>query len=164
MPPPMPAVTNTMLAPVRNSLISLSFSRADSSPTSGLAPAPRPLVRDFSDQDLLRGADGQEVLGVGVDGAELGSANAGVDAPVDGVAAAAAASYDLDADIQRAAIRRNSSSVALTAGAGAGRVLVGRLCRCRLLVSPLPFAGCLIPAFASASFTNELGISASLSS
>ena len=54
----------------------------------------------LADEDLLRGADGQQVLGVGVDGAELCAADAGIDAAVDGVAAAAAASDDLDADIQ----------------------------------------------------------------
>jgi hypothetical protein len=58
-----------------------------------------------------------------------------------------------------AAIRSNSSSVALT-GAGAGWTAgcAGAAC----WFPTLPFAGCLIPALASASFTNELGISASL--
>ena len=44
VPPPSPAVTNTMSAPFRASLISSRDSEAAASPTSGSAPAPRPLV------------------------------------------------------------------------------------------------------------------------
>ena len=44
VPPPSPAVTNTMSAPLRVSSISLLWSSADCRPTSGLAPAPRPRV------------------------------------------------------------------------------------------------------------------------
>ena len=106
-----------MFAPLRKSLISLSFSRADSSPTSGLAPAPRPLVFDLPIRSSS-GADGKQVLGVGVYRTELCSADAGVDASVDGVAAATAASDNLDTDIQWAAIRSNSLSDELTAGRG----------------------------------------------
>ncbi|KAF5042575.1 hypothetical protein DSECCO2_511130 [anaerobic digester metagenome] len=47
VPPPMPAVMNSMSAPATNFAISFSFSRADFSPISGFAPAPRPLVRFF---------------------------------------------------------------------------------------------------------------------
>ena len=44
VPPPSPAVMKTMSAPARAALISSWLSSADSRPTSGLAPAPRPLV------------------------------------------------------------------------------------------------------------------------
>ena len=44
VPPPIPQVTNTMSAPFNNCAISSTFSSAAASPTSGLAPAPRPLV------------------------------------------------------------------------------------------------------------------------
>ena len=54
----------------------------------------------LADQDLLRCLDGQQVLGIGVDGAELRPLDAGLDAAVDGVAAAAAAADDLDADVE----------------------------------------------------------------
>src|SRR5215470_6993804 len=44
VPPPMPAVTNTMWAPERWSRISSSTSSAAARPTSGCEPAPRPSV------------------------------------------------------------------------------------------------------------------------
>ena len=44
VPPPMPAVTNTMSAPVKAFVRSSLDSSAACSPTSGFAPAPRPLV------------------------------------------------------------------------------------------------------------------------
>ena len=44
VPPPIPAVINTMSAPSRASLISSIDSSAACSPTSGFAPAPSPLV------------------------------------------------------------------------------------------------------------------------
>ena len=44
VPPPIPAVINTMSASVSISLILSESSRAASLPTSGLAPAPSPLV------------------------------------------------------------------------------------------------------------------------
>src|SRR4051812_219020 len=44
VPPPMPAVTNTMLAPVRWSRSSSMTSCAAAAPTSGCEPAPRPCV------------------------------------------------------------------------------------------------------------------------
>ncbi len=45
VPPPSPAVTNTMSAPLSASLMSSRDSAAAPKPTSGFAPAPRPLVR-----------------------------------------------------------------------------------------------------------------------
>ena len=44
VPPPSPAVTNTMSDPFRDSSISCLWSSADVRPTSGFAPAPRPRV------------------------------------------------------------------------------------------------------------------------
>src|SRR5690348_5545608 len=44
VPPPMPAVTNSMSAPLMSSSMRSRSSSAASRPTSGLAPAPRPLV------------------------------------------------------------------------------------------------------------------------
>src|SRR5690606_3702575 len=44
VPPPMPAVMNTMSAPCRASMMTSRSSSAAWRPTSGLAPAPRPLV------------------------------------------------------------------------------------------------------------------------
>ena len=47
VPPPIPAVINTILVVVDNMrFISSMLSRAACSPTSGLAPAPRPSVRE----------------------------------------------------------------------------------------------------------------------
>ncbi len=45
VPPPSPAVTNTMSAPLSASLMSSRDSAAAPCPICGLAPAPRPLVR-----------------------------------------------------------------------------------------------------------------------
>ena len=47
VPPPMPAVTNTMSAPQITSAMRDASSKAAAQPMSGLAPAPRPLVRFF---------------------------------------------------------------------------------------------------------------------
>ena len=44
VPPPIPAVINTISTPVRSFVISSRLSVAAFSPTSGFAPAPRPLV------------------------------------------------------------------------------------------------------------------------
>ena len=45
VPPPIPAVTNTMSAPPSTSASRAASSMAAAAPISGLAPAPRPLVR-----------------------------------------------------------------------------------------------------------------------
>ena len=57
VPPPMPAVTNTMSAPSSDfgDALALSSSAA-SRPISGLAPAPRPLVSVVAELDLDAGA------------------------------------------------------------------------------------------------------------
>ncbi len=44
VPPPIPAVTNTISAPFKTSAISARLSSAACVPISGLAPAPKPLV------------------------------------------------------------------------------------------------------------------------
>ena len=44
VPPPIPAVTNTISAPRNTSVISVLLSSADCAPISGFAPAPSPLV------------------------------------------------------------------------------------------------------------------------
>mmetsp|Transcript_3463 Transcript_3463/g.4823 ORF Transcript_3463/g.4823 Transcript_3463/m.4823 type:complete len:313 (-) Transcript_3463:420-1358(-) len=44
VPPPMPAVMNTISAPEHMCLISFPFSSAEDSPTEGIPPAPRPRV------------------------------------------------------------------------------------------------------------------------
>ncbi len=47
-------------------------------------------------QDLVLGADGQEVLGIGVGGVEIGAHYAFLGDTVDGVAASSSATDDLD--------------------------------------------------------------------
>ena len=61
VPPPSPAVTNTMSAPLMTSSISSEWSSAAWVPTSGLAPAPRPRVSSrpmssFTSASLIRRA------------------------------------------------------------------------------------------------------------
>ena len=53
VPPPSPAVTNTMSAPFSASLMSSRDSAAAPWPTSGLAPAPRPLVSSWPMLSLM---------------------------------------------------------------------------------------------------------------
>ncbi len=53
VPPPSPAVTNTMSAPLSASLMSSRDSAAAPEPTSGFAPAPRPLVRLWPIESLM---------------------------------------------------------------------------------------------------------------
>ncbi len=54
VPPPIPAVINTILVVVSNmALMSVILSKADCSPTSGLAPAPSPSVRESPNWILL---------------------------------------------------------------------------------------------------------------
>ena len=61
VPPPSPAVTKTMSAPLMTSSISSAWSSAAWVPTSGLAPAPRPRVSSrpmssFTSASLMRSA------------------------------------------------------------------------------------------------------------
>ena len=96
VPPPSPAVTKTMSAPFSASLMSSRLSAAAPAPTSGLAPAPRPLVSSWPIDELDVGLAGLQRLDVGVDGDELDALEAGVDHAADGVGAAAAGADDLD--------------------------------------------------------------------
>ena len=96
VPPPSPAVTNTMSAPLRASLMSSRDSAAAPCPICGFAPAPRPLVRLRADVQLEVGVGHLERLGVRVRGDELHAGQAGVDHPVDGIGSTAADADDLD--------------------------------------------------------------------
>ncbi|OLL71220.1 hypothetical protein Ae168Ps1_5723 [Pseudonocardia sp. Ae168_Ps1] len=57
VPPPSPAVTKTMSAPLRTSSISSAWSSAALPPTSGLAPAPRPRVSSRPMSSLTSASD-----------------------------------------------------------------------------------------------------------
>ena len=57
VPPPSPAVTKTMSAPLSTSWISSSWSSAAWRPTSGLAPAPRPRVSSRPTSSLTSASD-----------------------------------------------------------------------------------------------------------
>ena len=96
VPPPSPAVTKTMSAPLSTSSISSRWSSAALRPTSGLAPAPRPRVSSRPTSSLTSASRHQQGLGVGVDRDELDPAQADLDHPVDRVDAAAADADDLD--------------------------------------------------------------------
>ena len=90
VPPPSPAVMNTMSAPL---IISSISSRCDSAavrPTSGIAAGAEPAGEVATDVELDVGVAHQQRLRVGVDGDELDALQAGVDHAVDRVDAAAA--------------------------------------------------------------------------
>ena len=57
VPPPSPAVTKTMSAPLRTSSISSRWSSAARRPTSGAAPAPRPRVSSRPTSSLTSASD-----------------------------------------------------------------------------------------------------------
>ena len=96
VPPPSPAVTNTMSAPLSASLMSSRVSAAAPWPICGLAPAPRPFVSGGADVQLEVGVRHLQRLGVGVGRDELHAGQPGVDHPVHGVGAAAADADDFD--------------------------------------------------------------------
>ncbi len=54
VPPPMPAVMKSMSAPLTSSSMRLLSSSAAWRPTSGLAPAPRPLVTPVPSCSVVR--------------------------------------------------------------------------------------------------------------
>ena len=96
VPPPLPAVTNTMSAPLRasrsSSLLSIGGLIAD-----GRVGARAQAARDLAaDVDLHVGVAHLQRLRVGVDGDELHAAQPRVDHAVDGVGAAAAHADHLD--------------------------------------------------------------------
>ena len=96
VPPPSPAVTNTMSAPLSASLMSSRDSAAAPKPTSGLAPGAEALGQVMADVELDVGVAHLQRLGVGVGGDELDAAQARVDHAVDRVGPAAADADDLD--------------------------------------------------------------------
>ena len=97
VPPPSPAVMNTMSAPLRiSSISSRVLARRRCSPTSGSEPgaeAPRGLPADV---ELHLRVGHEQRLGVGVDGDELDAPEACLDHPVHRVHAAATDADDLD--------------------------------------------------------------------
>ena len=96
VPPPSPAVTNTMSAPFSASLMSSRDSDAASRPTSGFGARAETLGRLVADVQLDVGVAHRERLRVGVGGDELHAAQARVDHAADRVGAAAADAHDLD--------------------------------------------------------------------
>jgi hypothetical protein len=96
VPPPSPAVTKTMSAPLRTSSISSAWSSAAWRPTSGFGPGAEAPGQLAADVELDVGVAHQQGLRVGVDRDELDALEADLDHPVDGVDAAAADADDLD--------------------------------------------------------------------
>jgi hypothetical protein len=96
VPPPSPAVMNTMSAPLTISSISSSWASAAWPPDLGIAAGAEPAGEVATDVELHVGVAHQQRLGVGVDGDELDALQTGVDHPVDGVDAATADADDLD--------------------------------------------------------------------
>ena len=108
VPPPMPAVMNTMCAPSRCSPISGIASSAAPMPTSGWAPAPSPCVTPIAELDAPVGLGEGQLLRVGVGDDELDALQPGLDHVVDGVAAGAADAEDDDARLQLLLILRDA--------------------------------------------------------
>ena len=71
VPPPRPAVTNTMSAPCSNSTMASVFSSAACRPISGLDPAPRPLGHLGAELQLVWHRTRRKRLLVGIHGVEL---------------------------------------------------------------------------------------------
>jgi hypothetical protein len=95
VPPPMPAVMNSMSAPSITSMMRSRSSSAACRPTSGLAPAPSPLVMPEPSCSATR-ADVLQRLGIGIGADELHTLDVGLHHVLHGVAAAAADTDDLD--------------------------------------------------------------------
>ena len=106
VPPPLPAVMNTMSAPCSASSMSARCSSAARRPTSGSLPAPEPAGQLPPDVELQVGVAHEQRLRVRVGGDELDVAQPGVDHAVDGVHSAAAHSNHLD-DCQVVALGRH---------------------------------------------------------
>ena len=96
VPPPSPAVTKTMSAPLSTSSISSRWSSAALAPTSGLAPAPSPRVSSLPTSSLTSASLISKRLRIRVDRDELDALESLFDHAVDGVNAAPADSDDLD--------------------------------------------------------------------
>ena len=96
VPPPLPAVMNTMSAPLRASSISTRCSSAAWRPISGSLPAPEAPGQLAADVELQIGVAHEQRLRVGVHGDELDTLETGLDHAVHGVDAAAANAHHLD--------------------------------------------------------------------
>ena len=96
VPPPSPAVTNTMSAPLMTSSISSAWSSAALRADLGVGAGAEAAGELAADVELDVGVAHQEGLGVGVDRDELDALEADLDHPVDGVDAATADAHDLD--------------------------------------------------------------------
>ena len=96
VPPPSPAVTKTMSAPLRTSSISSRWSSAALRPDLGVRAGTQAAGQLAADVELDVGVGHQQGLGVGVHRDELDALEADLDHPVDGVDAAATDADDLD--------------------------------------------------------------------
>ena len=96
VPPPSPAVTNTMSAPLSASLMSSRDSAAAPWPICGLAPAPRPLVSSWPMFSLMSASVIWSAWASVLHGDELDAGEPGVDHPVHGIGSTAADTDDLD--------------------------------------------------------------------
>ena len=105
VPPPMPAVMNTMSESLSASEIFSASSSAARWPMPGSPPAPRPRVDLVADADLVRRVGLEQRLRIGVHGDELDAHHLRPDHAVDGVAAAAA---DADHPDEREVLRVGS--------------------------------------------------------
>ena len=96
VPPPSPAVTKTMSAPLRTSSISSRWSSAALRPTSGFAPAPRPRVSSRPMSSLTSASDISRAWASVFTAMNSTPLRPDLDHPVDGVDAAATDADDLD--------------------------------------------------------------------
>ena len=96
VPPPLPAVMNTMSAPLSTSSISSRCSSAACAADLGVAAGAEAPGELTADVELDVGVAHQQRLRVGVHRDELDALEAGVDHAVDGVHAATADADDLD--------------------------------------------------------------------
>ena len=96
VPPPSPAVTKTMSAPLITSSISSRWSSAAFAPMSGLAPGAEAAGEFPADVELDVGIAHEKGLRVRVDRDELDALEPLLDHPVNGVDAAPADADDLD--------------------------------------------------------------------
>ena len=96
VPPPSPAVTKTMSAPLRTSSISSAWSSAALLADLGVGAGAEPAGELTADVELDVGVAHEQGLRVGVDRDELDALEADLDHPVDGVDTAAADADDLD--------------------------------------------------------------------
>ena len=96
VPPPMPAVMNSMSEPSIISAMRSRSSIAASRPISGLAPAPSPRVSAVPKLQLAAGGRALQRLRVGVRADELDVEESSVDHVLHGIAAATSDADDLD--------------------------------------------------------------------